>query len=60
MVRPMLRELRHVFPLIAAVITALCAYWALRNGFDVEPTYIFNGGVIGAAFVGAAYFGVRR
>ena len=56
----MLKEFRTVFPLLAAVITALAFYGVLRGAFNVAPNDIFDGGVIGAAFVGAAYFGVRR
>ncbi|HZP79966.1 MAG TPA: hypothetical protein VFB45_27775 [Pseudolabrys sp.] len=56
----MIKEFRTVLPLIAAVATALSAYWLLRGALGVAPNDIFNGGVIGAAFVGAAYFGARR
>jgi len=56
----MWNEFRSVLPLIAAVVTALSAYWLLRGAFDVPANAIFNGGVIGAVFVGAAYLGARR
>jgi hypothetical protein len=56
----MLKEFRIVFPLLAAVATALSAYWLLHDAFHVATNDIFNGGIVGAAFVGAAYLGTRR
>ena len=53
----LIKEFREIFPLLAAVPTALGAYWLLHGAFDLAPGAIFNGGVLGAAFVGAAYIG---
>jgi len=53
----LITEFREVLPLLAAIPTALGAYWLLHGAFDFTPHDIFNGGVIGAAFVGAAYIG---
>lgn len=49
---PMIRQ--SALPLFLALPAALGLYFLMRNGLDVDPDAIVNGGLIGASVLGAA------